>query len=227
MGYFDNLKTGQYRSPAQYIQSRGFSADIPDRAIDHRKINDYPAIVKTAWSQFSSTPFDGQEETLYWDTSASGGDTDAYWRFRFNDEDNRWWFVGGSRIFNRIDTYETTSSTSWTDLSTAGPDITVPYAGVYHVDFGCGLLYSSGGAGGLIYGVGLGTGWTSASTKSPQTNLSTNERTNGSHSGLVTVVTELLLRMKYKYWTGADSGGFQDRFMCVAPIYVNGLGVRS
>lgn len=49
---------------------------------------------------------------------------------------NEWLFLGGSALRAEVDTAQTTSSSTYADLATAGPSITIPRAGIYQFRFG-------------------------------------------------------------------------------------------
>lgn len=65
--------------------------------------------------------------TYAWLLQYESGITDA----------NKWVFVGGSPLAASVDASEATASTSYVDLTTVGPSVTVPRAGVYRIMHGC------------------------------------------------------------------------------------------
>lgn len=56
----------------------------------------------------------------------------------------KWECVGGPPLYAEVQTAESTSSTSYTNLATTGPSITVPLEGDYVVSTGCAV--ANGGA---------------------------------------------------------------------------------
>lgn len=67
------------------------------------------------------------------------GTVGVVWRLRYNAASAsayKWEFVGGSPLIDEVVTSETTTSTSYIDLTTVGPDVTIPLAGDYMIGFG-------------------------------------------------------------------------------------------
>lgn len=89
-------------------------------------------------------PVDGQEAILV----DSLSDPTYQWRFRFNARSTspyKWEFVGGTPRLSEVPTQETTASTTYAVLATAGPSFTVPRAGDYVVGFGAYMQTSAAG----------------------------------------------------------------------------------
>jgi len=90
-----------------------------------------------------ATPYDGQEAVLV-DSITS---PTYQWRFRYNASSSlayKWECVGGSPIYANVDTQESITNTSYADLATVGPQITVPRAGVYEITHGAHAQCASG-----------------------------------------------------------------------------------
>lgn len=80
-------------------------------------------------------PYDGQE--LYYLADAANG---IWWHFRYramSSSPYKWEFIGGSDLVHEVDDRQTTTSTSYVDLTTVGPTLTLPLAGVYDIEWGC------------------------------------------------------------------------------------------
>lgn len=77
---------------------------------------------------------DGDEVYYY-----ANADNSVIWHFRFRAKSPslyRWEFMGGTEYrAENTGTSMTTTSTSYTDLSTVGPTITVPLAGDYRIEW--------------------------------------------------------------------------------------------
>lgn len=58
------------------------------------------------------------------------------WLLQWDAALNLWIFVGGSPGFGEVDTNESTASTVYTALATAGPSFTLPRSGTYIVEVG-------------------------------------------------------------------------------------------
>ena len=81
-----------------------------------------------------AAPVDGQEAILVDSLTVPT----YIWRFRYNAQATggyKWEFVGGAPAYARIDTSETTTSTSNADLATVGPQITLPRDGEYMITY--------------------------------------------------------------------------------------------
>ena len=92
-----------------------------------------------------ASPYDGQE--IYYQTAAMLADH-VMWHFRYNaasSSTHKWEFLGGAPIVaSEVFTDQTTSSTSFTDLTTVGPTLQLPIPGVYEIAFGCALWGATG-----------------------------------------------------------------------------------
>lgn len=77
------------------------------------------------------------------------------WRFIYNAgsaNTDKWEFDGGSPQFHRIDTAEHSgASTSYLDLATVGPTLTVARAGIYEITFGAALQHFGGATSDTLY----------------------------------------------------------------------------
>jgi hypothetical protein len=80
------------------------------------------------------SPTDGQEVILV--DSLSNPTYSWHLCYIAAKPSNKWVFIGGSTLYAEVTTSQSTSSTSYTDLATAGPSITLPYAGIYIVSNG-------------------------------------------------------------------------------------------
>lgn len=84
-------------------------------------------------TSFPGSPADGDEYILVDSTSAP---TYA-WHFRYNSGSGssyKWEFIGGSPVVLEVATAQSTTSTSYTDLTTSGPSFTTPRAGDWVVE---------------------------------------------------------------------------------------------
>jgi len=82
-----------------------------------------------------ASPYDGQEYILVDSTTAP---TYA-WRFRYTasiTDAYKWVCVYGSPLYNEVTTLETSNSATYAALTTAGPSVTPPRAGIYVVEHG-------------------------------------------------------------------------------------------
>jgi hypothetical protein len=97
-----------------------------------------------------ATPFDGQEYDYVAD--ATNG---VVWRFRYRAASasaHKWESVGGAALWAEIATAQSTGSTTYVDLTTVGPSLTVPLAGDYDVEVACAVgVYSAGSTKGTSF----------------------------------------------------------------------------
>ena len=147
------------------------------------------------------------------------------WQFRYNAASGssfKWEFVGGPPMFAEVTTDQGTASASYVDLATAGPSITVPRAGDYDVEIGCGYYAATNGAPNAYMSYALGA--TAAVDAdglyvNPTTGLfviggaSRTRRKTGLAAATAVVA-------KYKS-NGAIDFHFRDRWMKVSPVRVS------
>lgn len=70
------------------------------------------------------------------------------WEFVYSEPHSgihRWFYKGGSPITNQVPASETTASTTYADLASSGPSVTLPLPGVYRVEIGCSAENDTGG----------------------------------------------------------------------------------
>ena len=90
-----------------------------------------------------TAPVNGQE--VYYVADATNG---IVWHLKYRSASAsayKWEFVGGPSLFAEIATNETTASTTYVALATAGPTVTVPLAGDYDVEISLRNLNSGAG----------------------------------------------------------------------------------
>jgi hypothetical protein len=80
------------------------------------------------------SPFDGQEVNYLAD-AANG----VVWNLRYragSASAYKWEFLGGAALYSQVINGETSASTTFVNLATVGPQITVPLAGDYDIQHG-------------------------------------------------------------------------------------------
>ncbi len=85
-------------------------------------------------SALPSPAIDGQE--IFYVADATAG---VVWRLRYRAASAsayKWEFVGGAPLVSAVAASQTTASTSYVDLATVGPSITLPLGGDYDVPYG-------------------------------------------------------------------------------------------
>lgn len=133
---------------------------------------------------------------------------------------NKWQFLGGSPLYAEVTTRETTGSTSYTALTTAGPSVTVPLAGDYEVTVGSEVDILASAVARHSYDIG-GTGAVDADA-APMGSFG---------SGSIPAATSRLRKkaaiaastaLVSKYKTSASTAGFANRWIRAIPIAVGG-----
>lgn len=87
-------------------------------------------------SSLPSSPVDGQEIFFQSAGMATNGEI---WHLRYNAasaSSYKWEFLGGSQLYSTVTTDQSTTSTSYAALTTAGPSIALPLAGDYEITHG-------------------------------------------------------------------------------------------
>lgn len=162
------------------------------------------------------TPTDGQE--VYYLADATNG---VVWHLRYRAASAsayKWEFVGGPPLFAEVATDETTSSTTYAALATAGPSVTVPLAGDYVVAIG--KESSNSGSFNLDW-MSFDIGATAAVdadgtvSHSPGANLWDSDHRERRKTGLAAATA-----LVSKYKTAAGTARFRSRWMRVTPVRV-------
>ena len=156
---------------------------------------------------FPSSPNNGDEYVYAADTSNG-----VFWRFKYYGATTKWVFIGGPPLYSYVATSEGTSSATYVALATAGPAVTLPFAGDYDVTIGAYfncyaqyayMSYDIGATGAVdddavqIYGDAYG-----------YVTMSRMQRKTG--------LGAVALTAKYK--SGGGSMSFLRRFMAVTPV---------
>ena len=169
-------------------------------------------------SSLPASPVDGQEVYFQNAAMATAG---VVWhlRYRAGGGTYKWEFVGGPALRTLINTYQSTATGSYTDLSTVGPDVTAPLAGEYDVTI---LFEGSNGSGGnyavasfqVVGGAAAQDDNRALAYSDAATTISTSTRTTR-----FTVAAGDVLRMKYLS-TPAGTAYFARRAISIVPIRV-------
>lgn len=173
----------------------------------------------TYGTSFPSSPKDGDIHVLVDSTTAP-----AYqWQFRYNansSHSEKWEFIGGSPARAFIATEESTTSTSYTDLTTVGPSVTVPYKGLYLVTMDTYTRDSSGNALSSCISVKIGTAATSTDQE-VKVDVGFNKHGPLIRTQTITVPNDNTeLRMQYKRETASGTPHWKNRTLIVSPIRI-------
>lgn len=165
----------------------------------------------TATATLPTGSFNGQD--FYYALTGGG-----VWHFKYNLTSAKWDFAGGPLLTNEVATSQTTVSTAYAALATAGPSIALPFAGDYLVTLGADMWNTTANNGVLMsYDIG-GTGAVDADAT--QHSLTGGEPAPMTHfrTKLKTGLTAVTLTAKYRAVGG--TADFQNRFMGVIPVRV-------
>jgi hypothetical protein len=165
-------------------------------------------------------PFDGFE--VFYAADATNG---VIWhlRYRSGGGTHKWEYVGGPPLYSLVTTQESTTSSSYVALATAGPSVTLPLAGDYMVEIGAKIqtaptVAASPSSAIMSYDIGA-TGAVdgdSINVYATTTAVEANCWRAARKSGL----TAVTLTAKYALKVNAGTGYFQDRTMKVTPVRV-------
>lgn len=169
---------------------------------------------------FPSNPPDGALFTYVADATLG-----IKWLFQYraaSASSYKWEFVGGSPLTAEVSgSDETTTSSSYTTLTTAGPSLTVPLAGDYEVVIAANMYHNAGVPTGIYmsYDIG-GTGAVDADgVKGHNTGIASRNVYRARRKNALAASTALVA--KYKSSPGVTSW-FNDRWMSVRPFRVSG-----
>ncbi len=170
---------------------------------------------------FPTTPFEGQRFTYIAD--ATNG---VLWEFVYHATGSAydWWFVGGPPLYAEVTTEETTTSSTYAALATAGPVVTLPLAGDFMVSLGCRSYASANsrevwmsydiGATGAVDADAVRNYGAASVDGVPATVALTLAKTRRK-----TGLTAVALTAKYKI-TGGNTATLRDRWITATPVRV-------
>ncbi|HEY2371969.1 MAG TPA: hypothetical protein VGH82_05430 [Gaiellaceae bacterium] len=159
-------------------------------------------------TSFPGSPSDGDEYVYVAD-----GTNGVYWHFKFRNSTSKWIFVGGAPLFAEVVTDEATTGTTYQALTTAGPALTLPFAGDFDVEIGC-ATYNVSGNSAMSYDIG-GTGAVDADSIAFNAGGAT-VVTSGSRRRRKTGLSAVTLTAKYK--SNPLGEHFLNRWMTVWPV---------
>lgn len=113
-----------------------------------------PLISSAAEMAAIAAPADGMQ--IFYLADATNG---IVWHLRYRGSSSsayKWEYLGGGALADDIATGESTSSTSYVNLTTTGPSVTVPLAGDYEIRLSCAIQPGSDLAI-MSYAVGAAT----------------------------------------------------------------------
>lgn len=159
------------------------------------------------------SPYEGMS-VHYWPggTEGSGVMWTLTWRDAANSGSGAWMFVGGAPLVAQVITEQTTTSTTYTDLATAGPSIAIPSAGIYDIGVAARAYNASGAVSAMAT---QGPGWTTTSPPFAQSQVSL--RVGVSGGDRLTANAGGTVEAKYRSST-AGTAGFAYRRLTITPV---------
>lgn len=134
------------RTPQTWVDGSGGGTPISAARLNDIESGLQLAAVYGTGASPPGSPVDG----MIWRLPAASG-SGIYWWFQYDSSQAtyKWVFMGGAPMSHEILTDETTASTTYVDLATVGPTLTLPRAGDYKVEFGVQMNNTTAGSGGL------------------------------------------------------------------------------
>jgi hypothetical protein len=172
----------------------------------------------TRVTSLPGSPVDGQH--IIYVADATNG---VLWPLRYNAGSAsayKWEFVGGSPLTAEVATTENTASTTYADLTTVGPQVTIPLAGDYLITGGIIAGPTTSVFLAAIAAVKLGAAATSDNDRLAQAAFSTanNSSAGGSTLRRNALAAAAVLKMQYRVTAG--TGFFGGRYLAVVPVRV-------
>ena len=129
-----------------------------------------------------------------------------------------WLNIGNGFFFQQIAAAETTSSTSYTALTTPGPQFTMPRAGTYLIEFGCEFEVTASGGPDQWMTIKQGAAAASDSLAIHNNTHVASTTNTGSRAYTVTPAASDLYVAQYR--TATFTPGWGNRWLKVTPIHL-------
>jgi len=182
-----------------------------------------PAAALGYGTTLPGSPVDGQEAILVDSTTSPS----YQWRFRYNSSNStayKWEFVGGAAALNEVTASEVRlgGGTTYADITTAGPQLTAPRAGVYDVAIGAAMYNDAGGGPAYMsYQIGATAAVDADALYALQPNgVTVAGQWNLSRVRRKTLASGDALVAKYKVAT-TGNGAYANRWMTLIPVRVS------
>jgi hypothetical protein len=227
---YANVATEYYLNVGDYIELVGYqdSGAALNTSVPANEFVQELSAVRIPGAQGSAlgvtntlppNPVDGQE--CYYLADATNG---IVWHLKYRAASTsayKWEYVGGSHLRSDIDTDESTASTTYAALATAGPSITVPLAGDYEIEFGFNGWNS---VASLVNNMSFDVGATAASDNDRlmyqgQVTGVAGSASVSRHRTKTGLAAATALVAKYRV-SGSGTANFRNRWMRCHPIRV-------
>jgi hypothetical protein len=195
------------------------TADVPrDIQALAVKLDTFTSLRPPLVSSLPGSPVDGQE--CYYLADAVKG---IVWHLRYRAASAsayKWEVLGGAALADEVMPAESTTSAAYTNLTTVGPQVTVPLAGDYDVTIGANIAtpVTAGTNSSMSYAIGATAAVdvdrlrTSAPTANNTWNVGSRTRRKTGLAAATALVA--------KYKADAPTGYFEARVMAVLPVRV-------
>ena len=163
-------------------------------------------------------PFVGQ--TFVYQADRANG---VYWMFVYLPDETvyPWKYVGGPPLSSEVATSESTASTTYVALATAGPSVTVPLNGDYDVKHGSGVQSpGSGTVAWMSYDIGATGAVDADAVRVFSVPAGSNESACARDKRKTTLAAASALVAKYRTSNVAGTAFYQERWMKVLPVRV-------
>lgn len=175
-----------------------------------------PSAAPPLVTSLPALPTDGQE--VFFVASAAQG---VIWHLRYraaSPNAQKWEFVGGRPLRKEENTPQTTSTaTTWLDLGTVGPSITVPLTGAYDVSWSTVVNIGTAGAQTTYAGPAVAAGTPAFSSKTALNNVNQYQTTFQKRPIVWTANQECRLRYRIQI---AVLTAFDERWIEILPQWV-------
>jgi hypothetical protein len=162
-----------------------------------------------------SSPYDGQ--VIDYLADATNG---VVWRLKYraaSASSYKWEYVGGPPLTAEVATQQSTTSTSYADLSTVGPTVTAALAGDYMVTISASVQAASAQNAKMSYAIGASAAGDADSINS-YGSASVVEASDARTQLKTAIAASTALTAKYKVSGG--TGYFQYRYIAITPVRV-------
>lgn len=192
---------------------------------DTESVTSFPAIQPNLVPVVSALPtlgVDGQEVDLEVDTAGLYGGP-FLWRCKYRASwpaPYRWQVIGPSPLRSYVAANIGIAANAWVDGASLGPDMTVPFAGIWDVSFGfSGNASSTGGYAWMA--LGFGAGWTTPVTMPNglwDATAAATKYGGNTEDRIVVSAANTLLRARYQSRSTTQTAAFQDREIFATPL---------
>lgn len=171
-----------------------------------------------------SSPLDGYE--IYY-ADAAMQTAGIAWHLRYNNASAsayKWEFLGGAPFFSEVTTSQGISTTTYADLATVGPSVTLPVAGDYDVEWGTRSYLTTAGVSAMM-GISIGGAAVVAGDEIDHySSTVTAGASDADHESRcrrkAALASGAVLLAKYKSGTGGVTAQFLHRYLKVTPVRV-------